>query len=66
MSEIAIRATDLSKKFMLHTERRTSLKERFVRGRGERSRELWALRDASFEVARGETFGIIGHNRSGQ
>lgn len=66
MSEIAIRATDLSKKFMLHTERRTSLKERFVRGRGERSRELWALRDASFEVARGETFGIIGHNGSGK
>lgn len=66
MSEIAIRATDLSKRFTLQTDRRTSLKERVVRGRGERSRELWALRDASFEVARGETFGIIGHNGSGK
>ena len=64
--DIAIRAEHLSKKFTLHSERRLGLKERVVRGRSPQSRDFWALRDASFEVPRGQMFGIIGHNGSGK
>lgn len=66
MTAIAIRAENLSKRFWLQTERRTSLKERLVRGRAPRGREFWALRDASFEIEQGSTFGLLGQNGSGK
>lgn len=65
MTDIAIEVADLSKKFRLATERRDSLKERFVRGKG-RYDEFWALRDISMEIPRGQTFGLVGHNGSGK
>jgi lipopolysaccharide transport system ATP-binding protein len=66
MTAIAIRAENLSKRFWLHTERRTALKERLVRGRAPRGREFWAIRDASFEIEEGSTFGLLGPNGSGK
>ena len=66
MSDLAIRAEQLSKRFTLNTQRRTTLKERFVKGRAPKSRDLWALKDASFEVERGEGLGIVGHNGAGK
>jgi lipopolysaccharide transport system ATP-binding protein len=63
--EIAIEVTDLSKMFKLATERRDSLKERFVKGSG-RYDEFWALRDISLSIPKGSTFGLIGHNGSGK
>lgn len=66
MTEYAVRAVDVSKRFLIHTEKRTSLKERFVRGRPPKAREFWALKNANFDIPKGETFGIIGHNGSGK
>lgn len=64
-ADVAIEVRGLSKKFKLATERRDSLKERFVKGSG-RYDEFWALRDISLSVPRGSTFGLIGHNGSGK
>ena len=66
MADIAISARELSKRFTRHTERRMALKERVVRGSAPAGKDFWALRDVSFDVARGTTFGIIGHPGSGK
>ena len=66
MSDAAITATGLSKRFEVNRHRRSALKELVTRGRAPKGDEFWALRDATFEVRRGETFGIIGHNGSGK
>jgi ABC-type polysaccharide/polyol phosphate transport system ATPase subunit len=39
---------------------------RKLKGLRQRKQEFWALRPTSFEVARGETLGIIGHNGAGK
>ena len=66
----AINAHNLSKLYYLGSKANASLRDAlatFVRNpRGVKKQKLWALRDLSFEVAEGETLGIIGRNGAGK
>jgi ABC-2 type transport system ATP-binding protein/lipopolysaccharide transport system ATP-binding protein len=64
----AIEVRSVRKKFRVAQDRRTSVKEALVRrrGRGARHRDFWAVDDVSITIARGSTFGLIGHNGSGK
>src|SRR6266536_2922673 len=63
----AITVDGVSKKFRLHRDRRTNLKE-VVTARHRRNRydEFWALRDISLAIPRGSTYGLVGPNGSGK
>ncbi len=64
-----IEVKDVSRRFILHTERPQTFHELFVRTlQGNRSsgEEFWALKDIDFSIYPGEAFGIIGRNGSGK
>jgi len=66
--DTAIEFRNVSRRFILRHEQRSSFQDWFVglvrtRGKGE---EFWALRDINFSVRRGEAIGIIGRNGAGK
>ncbi len=64
--EPVVRVSHLSKRFRLFHERNQSLKQSLLKLRRSSYEDFWALRNISFDVYEGETFGIIGHNGSGK
>jgi ABC-2 type transport system ATP-binding protein len=68
--EVVITVENVSKNFTLPHERVTSVKSAFTnlaKGKGRKNKETQhALRNISFEVKKGEFFGIVGRNGSGK
>lgn len=66
MSLPAISVNEVSKYFRQYHEKNQYLKTALLRGRRARYEEFWAVKDVSFEIPVGATFGIIGSNGSGK
>jgi ABC-type polysaccharide/polyol phosphate transport system ATPase subunit len=66
MTESAVVVDDISMKFRMYKERNNSLKTAIMRGRRSIHEEFWALKNVSFDVPAGSTFGLIGRNGAGK
>ena len=65
-SEIAIAVQGVSKRYFVYENQRARLRHAFWPKSAAGVSEIWALRDISFEVKKGESLGIIGRNGGGK
>jgi ABC-type polysaccharide/polyol phosphate transport system ATPase subunit len=63
---LAIQVRGLSKAYRLYRRPSDVLKELVFAGRRSYGEDFWALKDVSFEVARGEVVGVVGPNGAGK
>ncbi|HEX4402410.1 MAG TPA: ABC transporter ATP-binding protein [Galbitalea sp.] len=66
MTEVAVRVDHVVKSFRLYHERNQTIKAAIMRGRTSVHEDFLALKDVTFDVPIGSTFGLIGSNGSGK
>jgi len=66
MNNMAIQVNGLSKCYHIYEDPRDRLKQTLLGRFKQYYKEFWALHDVSFEICRGEVFGVIGRNGSGK
>ena len=66
MSDIVIKAENLSKAYKIYENNHDRVKEALHPFHKRYSKDFFALRDVSFEIRRGENVGLIGKNGAGK
>jgi ABC-2 type transport system ATP-binding protein len=66
MTDAAVHVDHVTKSFRMYHERNQSLKAAIMRGRRSVHEDFLALKDVTFDVPAGSTFGLIGSNGSGK
>lgn len=64
--DVAVHVDHVSKSFRMYHERNQTIKSAIMRGRTSVHEDFWALKDVTFDVPQGSTFGLIGSNGSGK
>jgi lipopolysaccharide transport system ATP-binding protein len=62
----AVAVRNLAKCYQIYDKPQHRLLQTLLRGMKRYYRDFWALDEVSFEIGRGETFGIVGRNGSGK
>jgi ABC-type polysaccharide/polyol phosphate transport system ATPase subunit len=66
VTETALVAESVSKRFRIYHERNQTIKQAILRRRRGVYEEFWALKDVSLEIPKASTYGFIGENGSGK